>query len=38
MAHSAIEMTSVVRRRLERVVRKSQEKDCSRRALAVLRV
>ena len=36
MEHSVIEMTRAVRRRLERVVRKSREKDYARRALAVL--
>ena len=36
MKHSVIEMTRAVRRRLERVVRKSREKDHARRALAVL--
>ena len=36
MGHSVIEMTRAVRRRLERVVRKSREKDYARRALAVL--
>ena len=36
MKHSVIEMTRAVRRRLERVVRKSREKDHTRRALAVL--
>ena len=36
MKHSVIEMTRAVRRRLERVVRKSREQDYARRALAVL--
>ena len=36
MKHSVIEMTRAVRRRLERVVRNSREKDYARRALAVL--
>lgn len=36
MKHSVSEMTRAVRRRLERVVRKSREKDHARRALAVL--
>ena len=36
MRHSVIEMTRAVRRRLERVVRNSREKDYARRALAVL--
>ena len=36
MEHSVMEMTRAVRRRLERVVRKSREKDYVRRALAVL--
>ena len=36
MKHSVIEMTRAVRRRLERVVRSSREKDYARRALAVL--
>ena len=36
MKHSVIEMTRAVRRRLERVVRNSREKDHARRALAVL--
>lgn len=36
MKQSVIEMTGAVRRRLERVVGKSREKDHARRALAVL--
>ena len=36
MKHSVLEMTRAVRRRLERVVRNSREKDHARRALAVL--
>ena len=36
MGHSVIAMTRAVRRRLERVVRKSREMDYARRALAVL--
>ena len=36
MEHSVTEMSRAVRRRLERVVRKSRDKDHARRALAVL--
>ena len=36
MEHSVIDMTRAVRRRQERVVRKSREKNCVRRALTVL--
>ena len=36
MKHSVVEMTRAVRRRLERVVRKSRGKDHARRALAML--
>ena len=36
MGHSVIEMTRAVRRRVERVVRKSREKDYARRAVAVV--
>ena len=36
MIHSVTEMSRAVRRRLERVVKKSGEKDYARRALALL--
>ena len=35
MKHSVVEMTRAVRRRMERVVRNSREKDHARRALSV---
>ena len=36
MQHSVTEMGRAVRRRLERVVHKSRDKDYARRALAIL--